>query len=79
MCIRDRAKPDALFVFVPSGVGAQFMKQFVERGLDKAGVKLIGPGDVVDADILEGIGDVALGALTTHHYSACLLYTSRCV
>lgn len=64
------AKPDALFVFVPSGVGAQFMKQFVERGLDKAGIKLIGPGDVVDDDILQGIGDVALGAITTHHYSA---------
>ena len=64
------AKPDALFVFVPSGVGAQFIKQFVERGLDKANVKLIGPGDVVDDDILNGIGDVALGAITTHHYSA---------
>lgn len=66
----SEAKPDALFVFVPSGVGAQFMKQFVERGLDKAGIKLIGPGDVVDDDILQGIGDVALGAITTHHYSA---------
>ena len=64
------AKPDALFVFVPSGVGAQFMKQFVERGLDKSGIKLIGPGDVTDDDILNGMGDVALGAITTHHYSA---------
>jgi branched-chain amino acid transport system substrate-binding protein len=64
------AKPDALFVFVPSGVGAQFLKQFVERGLDKSGIKLIGPGDVTDDDILNGIGDVALGAITTHHYSA---------
>jgi branched-chain amino acid transport system substrate-binding protein len=64
------AKPDALFVFVPSGVGAQFMKQFVERGLDKAGIKLIGPGDVTDDDILNNIGDVALGAITTQHYSA---------
>lgn len=66
------AKPDALFVFTPSGVGAQFMKQFVERGLDKAGVKLIGTGDVVDDDIVNGIGDVALGAITTHHYSAAI-------
>jgi branched-chain amino acid transport system substrate-binding protein len=66
----SEAKPDALFVFVPSGIGAQFMKQFVERGLDKAGVKLIGPGDVVDDDILNGMGDVAIGAITTHHYSA---------
>jgi branched-chain amino acid transport system substrate-binding protein len=64
------AKPDALFVFVPSGIGAQFMKQFVERGLDKSGVKLIGPGDVTDDDILNGMGDVALGAITTQHYSA---------
>jgi branched-chain amino acid transport system substrate-binding protein len=64
------AKPDALFVFVPSGVGAQFMKQFVERGLDKSGIKLIGPGDVTDDDLLNGMGDVALGAITTQHYSA---------
>jgi branched-chain amino acid transport system substrate-binding protein len=64
------AKPDALFVFVPSGIGAQFMKQFVERGLDKSGVKLIGPGDVTDDDLLNNMGDVALGAITTQHYSA---------
>src|SRR5829696_5698134 len=63
------AKPDALFVFVPAGQGAQFMKQFVERGLDKSGIKLIGPGDVTDDDLLNNIGDVALGAITTHHYS----------
>jgi branched-chain amino acid transport system substrate-binding protein len=63
-------KPDAVFVFVPSGFGAIFMKQFVEQGLDKAGVKLIGTGDVTDDDLLPGIGDAALGAVTTHHYSA---------
>ena len=40
------AKPDALFVFVPSGAGSQFMKQFVERGLDKSGVRLVATGDV---------------------------------
>ncbi|UVF17508.1 ABC transporter substrate-binding protein [Microvirga terrae] len=64
------AKPDALFVFVPSGIGAQFMKQFVERGLDKSGIRLIGPGDVTDDDLLNNMGDVALGAITTQHYSA---------
>ncbi len=63
-------KPDALLVFVPSGVGAQFMKQFVERGLDKSGIRLIGTGDVTDDDILDGMGDVALGVITAHHYSA---------
>jgi branched-chain amino acid transport system substrate-binding protein len=64
------AKPDALLVFVPSGVGAQFMKQFVERGLDKSGIKLIGTGDVTDDDIINSMGDVALGVVTAHHYSA---------
>ncbi len=63
-------KPDAVFVFVPSGVGAVFMKQFAERGLDKSGVKLIGTGDVVDDDILNDMGDVALGVVTSFHYSA---------
>ena len=46
------AKPDAIFIFVPSGQGGTFMKQFTERGLDKAGIKLIGPGDVTDDDLL---------------------------
>jgi len=37
------AKPDAVFIFVPSGQGGTFVKQFIERGLDKAGIKIIGP------------------------------------
>jgi len=67
--VRD-LQPDALFVFLPSGQGAQFMKQFGERGLDKAGIKLIATGDVTDDDQLADMGDVALGVITTHHYSA---------
>jgi branched-chain amino acid transport system substrate-binding protein len=63
-------KPDALFVFLPSGQGAPFMKQFAERGLDKLGVKLIGSGEITDDDQLAEIGDVALGIVTAHHYSA---------
>ncbi|WP_233858691.1 ABC transporter substrate-binding protein [Paraburkholderia sp. HD33-4] len=65
-------KPDALFIFVPSGAGAVFMKQFAERGLSKQGIKLIGTGDVVDDDILNAMGDVALGTVTSMHYSAAL-------
>jgi branched-chain amino acid transport system substrate-binding protein len=63
-------KPDAVFVFLPSGQGAAFMKQFGERGLDKSGIKLIATGDVTDDDQLNGMGDVALGVVTSHHYSA---------
>jgi branched-chain amino acid transport system substrate-binding protein len=64
------AKPDALLAFVPSGAGAQFMKQYVERGLDKSGIRFLAEGSVTDDDLLNGMGDVALGAITTHHYSA---------
>jgi branched-chain amino acid transport system substrate-binding protein len=67
--VRD-LKPEALYVFVPSGAGTALMKQFVERGLDKAGIRIIGSGDVTDDDILNGMGDVALGVVTSHHYSA---------
>jgi branched-chain amino acid transport system substrate-binding protein len=56
------AKPDAMFVFVPAGQGGNFMKQYAERGLDKSGIKVIGPGDVMD--------DAALGTVTAHLYSA---------
>ena len=67
--VRDE-KPDALFVFVPSGAGAAVMKQFIERGMDKAGIKLIGTGDVTDDDQLNEMGDAAVGVVTSHHYSA---------
>ena len=63
--VRD-LKPDALFVFVPSAV----MKQFLERGMDKAGIKLIGTGDLTDDDQLNDMGDGSLGVVTSHHYSA---------
>jgi branched-chain amino acid transport system substrate-binding protein len=64
------AKPDAMFVFVPAGQGGNFMKQYAERGLDKSGIKVIGPGDVMDDDLLNGMGDAALGTVTAHLYSA---------
>jgi branched-chain amino acid transport system substrate-binding protein len=68
--IKD-AKPEAVFIFLPAGEqGIAFMKGYRERGLAEAGIRLIGPGDVVEDDILEAIGDSALGAVTTHHYSA---------
>jgi branched-chain amino acid transport system substrate-binding protein len=64
------AKPDAVFIFVPSGQGGTFVKQFIERGLDKAGIKIIGPGDVTDDDLLNGMGDQVIGTVTAHMYSA---------
>jgi branched-chain amino acid transport system substrate-binding protein len=64
------SKPDALFAFVLSGQGGTFLKQFVERGLDKSVIKLIGPGDVTDDDLLPTMSDAVLGTVTAHIYSA---------
>jgi branched-chain amino acid transport system substrate-binding protein len=64
------AKPDALFVFVPSGEGLAVMKQFEDRGLRQAGIRMIGTGDVTDDDLLESMGAPAVGVITSFHYSA---------
>jgi branched-chain amino acid transport system substrate-binding protein len=64
------AAPQAVFVFIPSVQAASFARQFVERGLDKAGIKLIGPGDLTDDEALTNMGDAMLGAVTAHFYSA---------
>jgi branched-chain amino acid transport system substrate-binding protein len=63
-------KPDALFVFVPSGEGAAVLKQFTERGLAASGVRLICTGDVLDDDLMASIGPAAAGVVSSHHYSA---------
>jgi branched-chain amino acid transport system substrate-binding protein len=64
------AMPQVLFVFVPSVQAAAFARQFVERGLDKAGIKLVGPGDMTDDSALVDMGDAMQGVVTAHFYSA---------
>ena len=65
------ARPDVVFAFVPAGRQAtQIMKAYSDLGLDKAGVKFIGPGDITTDEELPNMGDVALGVITMHHYSA---------
>jgi len=63
-------KPDSLFVFIPGGQVGPFARQFAERALDKSGIKLIGPGDIVDDDDLPGTGDTLLGVVSAGFYSA---------
>jgi len=65
------AKPDALFAFNPAGrQSTAMMKAYGDLGLDKAGIKYIGPGAITTDEELQGMGDVALGVITAHHYSA---------
>lgn len=67
--IKD-AHPDAVFAFVPVGQSAALMREFEMRGLTKAGIKLICTGDLTDDDVLDGMGDAAIGTVTSLFYSA---------
>jgi branched-chain amino acid transport system substrate-binding protein len=67
--IKD-AHPQAVFLFVPAGEqGIAFMKGFAERDLAKAGIRLIATGDLTDEDVLDAIGDPALGIISSFHYA----------
>ncbi|MFO1398309.1 MAG: ABC transporter substrate-binding protein [Burkholderiales bacterium] len=67
--IKD-AKPDAVFLFIPPGAETiAFMKGFVDRGLAKDGIKIVATGDLTDEDILDAVGDSALGIISSWHYS----------
>ena len=66
-------KPDVLFVFVPAGDHASaVVKTYGALGMAAAGIKLIGPGDIVQDIKLQAMGDAAVGLITMHHYNADL-------
>jgi branched-chain amino acid transport system substrate-binding protein len=70
--IKD-AHPNCMYVFVPSGAHATgVMKAYGELGLRKAGVKLIGPMDLVPDNKLQDMGDAAIGTIVMSHYAVDL-------
>jgi branched-chain amino acid transport system substrate-binding protein len=63
-------KPDCFYVFIPSGAHASaVVKTYGEVGLKQAGVKLIGPKDVVPDSKLQAMGDAAIGTIVMSSYS----------
>jgi branched-chain amino acid transport system substrate-binding protein len=64
------ARPDAMFVWVPGGLAGPFLRQYAERGLQASGIRLIGPGDITDDDVVNQVGDAVLGVTTSLQYSA---------
>jgi branched-chain amino acid transport system substrate-binding protein len=64
------AKPDALFVWVPGGLAGPLLRQYVERGFNRSGIKLLGTGDITDDAVLNQMGDPMLGIVTSLQYSA---------
>ncbi|HEX5211082.1 MAG TPA: ABC transporter substrate-binding protein [Pseudolabrys sp.] len=66
-------KPDCMYVFIPSGAHATgVMKAYGELGMRKAGVKLIGPMDLVPDNKLQDMGDAAIGTIVMGHYAVDL-------
>jgi branched-chain amino acid transport system substrate-binding protein len=63
-------KPDTLFVFVPNNQAGSLVTQFMERGMDKSGIRLISTGDLTPDDDLPNMTDAMLEIVTAHHYSA---------
>jgi len=62
------AKPDAVYIFLPGGMGINFVKQFVSAGLSQS-VKLIGPGFSADEDVIQAVGEPMLGMYNTAQWA----------
>ena len=63
-------RPQAVFFFLPSGqMPATFLKFWRDRGMADTGIRLLATGDATDDHYLQGIGELAEGLVTSHHYS----------
>ncbi len=62
------AKPDAVYIFLPGGLGINFIKQFVGAGLSKD-ITLFGPGFSGDEDVIRAVGDPMLGMFNTSQWA----------
>ena len=54
------AKPDAVFFFLPGGMGINFLKQYSQAGLNKT-IPVFGPAFSFDERLLKAVGAAALG------------------
>jgi branched-chain amino acid transport system substrate-binding protein len=61
-------KPDAVYIFLPGGMGINFIKQFVSAGLSKD-MTLFGPGFSGDEDVIKAVGEPMLGMFNTTQWA----------
>ncbi len=62
------AKPDAVFFFLPGGMGVSFIKQYAQAGLNQE-IPLYGPAFSFDERLLAAVGPVALGVKNGSQWS----------
>ena len=61
-------KPDAVFFFLPGGMGINFVKQFVAAGLS-TDTQLFAPGFSADEDVIKAVGAPMLGMFNSSHWA----------
>jgi branched-chain amino acid transport system substrate-binding protein len=62
------AKPQAVYIFLPGGMGINFIKQYVGAGLGKDTTLLL-PGFSADQDVIKPVGESMAGLFNTAHWS----------
>ena len=62
------SKADAVYIFLPGGMGINFIKQFVAAGLSKD-MTLVGPGFSGDEDVIKAVGEPMLGMFNTTQWA----------
>lgn len=62
------AKPQAVYIFQPGGMGINFIKQWVAAGLNRQ-IVLIGPGFSADEDIIKAVGEPMVGMFNTSQWA----------
>ncbi len=65
------AKPDAVFFFLPGGMGINFLKQYAQAGL-KDSIPVFGPAFSFDERILKAVGEAAVGVVNGSQWSVDL-------
>jgi len=59
---------DAVYIFLPGGLGINFIKQFVGAGLSKD-MTLFGPGFSADEDVIRAVGEPMLGMFNSSQWA----------
>lgn len=61
-------KPDAVYFYLPGGMGIYFVRQFVAAGLS-GGAQLFAPGVAADEDVIKAVGAPMLGMFNSSHWA----------
>ena len=61
------AKPDAMYIFLPGGMGINFIKQFVARAVARH--HALWPRLSADEDVIKAVGELMLGMFNSSHWA----------